>query len=187
MNEWAQHFALWLVTQVIGNLKTRVPFMATIIRKAVHKYTYTYTSRMNCNGIICLQLFEDIALLVFGKPVLASLQEIVPPTSYPSLPCHTPLVAFQILFLRLGVKTSISKWRTCSSYFKEQMREVIAKNPGTHGLKGRDAVKGLCIAQANTSSKCQREPDQGTSSQTACLGSRSAWVSRSVLCHGGLV
>ena len=47
------------------------------------------------------------------------------------------LVAFQILFLSLSVKTRIFKWRTYSSHFKKQMSEIIAKNPGIHGLKGK--------------------------------------------------
>lgn len=47
------------------------------------------------------------------------------------------LIAFQIFFPNLGVKTSMSKWRTCCSHLEEQMREVIARNPGTHGLEGK--------------------------------------------------
>ena len=116
--------------------------MSAVIRKAIH--TYTRTSRMKQNGIICLQLFEDIAPLVFGKPVLAPLQEIAFCMCTHTYTCtHTHLYtcmfpgSFSDPFFQLSVKIRISKWRTLSSHFKQQMREIIAKNPGIHGLKGK--------------------------------------------------
>lgn len=67
---------------------------------------------------------------------------------------------FSDLFPYLGVKTSISRRRTCCSHFKKQIRGIIAKNPGTHSLESKQRHRGESALLRQTLCSVHKEPCQ---------------------------
>lgn len=96
--------------------------------------------------------------------------------------------SFSDLFPYLGVKTSISKRRTCCSHFKEQIRDIIAKNPGTHDLESKQRHRGeSALLRQTLCSVCKEPAWLGGGSHSPCLEFKPTWAFHSVLRDGALV
>lgn len=135
---------------------------------------------MKWNKKFFLQSFENIVPLVFGKPVLAPLKEIV--HTHTCTHAHPSLVDFQVLFLSGGVKTSAFKWAMCHSHSREQMREIIAENAELMVPKASKDTMRTC----RHFPRCAKSQARGAG-KISILVFRSVWVFCFVLWNGEVV